>query len=249
MAQHREGPHPDASTATVAERIAADLRDAILRGERRPGDRLPAERELAASLGVGRSSVREAVAKLAQLGLVEIRRGGGAVVLPVEDANVEVLRHLLVLDGEPDLRLLGEFLDVSELLLTALVRFAIERGSDDEMARAHVLIDRMTDEAGGDDDYFAAVEELMQLVAEASHHLVLRLVRNGMRAILNDEGRRGRTGRLRPPRDAVLPVARDLHRAIDARDADAAVEAVRRLLHTGRERFLKRVEARRARAR
>jgi len=107
----------------------------------------------------------------------------------------------------------------------------------------------MTDEAGGDDDYFAAVEELTQLVAEASHHLVLRLVRNGMRAILSDEGRRGRPGRLRPPRDAVLPVADDLHRAIDARDAEAAKAAVRRLVQAGRERFLKRVEARRARAR
>ena len=79
-----------------SDAIAADLRDAILRGDPAAGERLPAERELAARLGVGRSSVREAVAKLAQLGLVEIRHGGGAIVRPVEDANVEVLRHLLV---------------------------------------------------------------------------------------------------------------------------------------------------------
>jgi len=234
---------------TRSDAIAADLRDAILRGDHRPGERLPAERELAASLGVGRSSVREAVARLAQLGLVEIRRGGGAIVRPVADANVAVLRHLLVLDGEPDLRLLAEFLDVSELLLTSLVRFAVGRASDEELARAHALIDRMTDAAGGDDEYFAAIEELMQLVAEASQHLVLRLVRNGLRAILNDEGRRGRAGRLRPPREALVPVANELHRAIDARDADAAVRAVRQLLQAGRERFLKRVEARRARVR
>ena len=234
---------------TRSDAIAADLRDAILRGDHRPGERLPAERELAASLGVGRSSVREAVARLAQLGLVEIRRGGGATVRPVADANVEVLRHLLVLDGAPDLRLLAEFLDVSELLLTSLVRFAVERASNEDLARAHTLIDRMTDAAGGDDEYFAAVEELMQLVAESSQHLVLRLVRNGLRAILNDEGRRGRVGRLRPPREALLPVANDLRRAIDARDADGAVLAVRRLLQAGRERFLKRVEARRARTR
>lgn len=237
------------TAARTSDTIAADLRDAILRGDHAAGDRLPAERELAATLGVGRSSVREAVAKLAQLGLVEIRHGGGATVRPVEDANVEVLRHLLVLDDQPDLRLLAEFMDVSELLLTSLVRFAIERGTDDELERAHALIDRMTDEAGGDDGYFEAIEELMQLVAEASHHLVLRLVRNGLRTILNEEGRRGRRGRLRPLREALLPVADDLHRAIDARDADAAVSAVQRLLHAGRERFLKRVEARRARVR
>jgi len=67
--------------------------------------------------------------------------------------------------------------------------------------------------------------------------------------ILSDEGRRGRHGRLRPPRGALLPVADDLHRAIETRDVDAAVLAVHQLIHTGRERFLKRVEARRARAR
>lgn len=240
---------PSRPEPTRSDAIAADLRDAILRGELRAGERLPPERELAASLGVGRSSVREAVAKLAQLGLVEIRHGGGAMVRPVEDANVAVLRHLLVVDGEPDLRLMAEFFDVSELLLTSMVRFALERGSDEEMARAHALVDRMTDEAGGDDDYFAAIEELMQLVAEASRHRVLRLVRNGLREILNQEGRRGRRGRLRPPREALLPVADDLRRAIDLRDADAAIAAVQALLRTGRERFLKRVEARRARAR
>lgn len=229
--------------------VAADLRDAILRGDYRPGTRLPAERELAVRLGVGRSSVREAVARLAQLGLVEIRHGGGAIVRPVADASVEVLRHLLVLDGEPDLRLLGEFLEVSELLLTAMVRFAVARATDEELARAHELIERMTDPAGGDDEYFAAIEELVQLIAEASGHLVLRLVRNGLRAILNDEGRRGRAGRLRPPREELLPVASDLHRAIDERDADAAVLAAQRLVRAGREQFLKRVEARRARAR
>lgn len=232
-----------------SDAIAADLRDAILRGDPAAGERLPAERELAARLGVGRSSVREAVAKLAQLGLVEIRHGGGAIVRPVEDANVEVLRHLLVLDGEPDLRLLGEFVDVSEILVTSLVRFAVVRATDAELERALGLIDRMIDPAGGDAEYFEAVEALMQLIAEASRHLVLRLVRNGMRAILNDENRRGRRGRLRPAREDLIPIAADLRAAIEARDADAAVAAVQRLMQAGRERFLKRVEARRAKTR
>jgi len=240
---------PVPAEPTRSDAIAAELRDAILSGQYAPGDRLPAERELAAQLGVGRSSVREAVARLAQLGLVSIRHGGGATVRPVADANVEVLRHLLVLSGEPDVRLLAEFMDVSELLLTALVRFAVERAGDEELARAHALIDRMTDPAGEDEQYFASMEELLQLIAESSRHLVLRLVRNGLRAILDDARHRTRRGRLRPPREALMPVAADLHDAIDARDAEAAVRAVQRLLRTGREGFLKRVEARRARAR
>lgn len=237
------------SEPTRSDAIAADLRDAILRGDLVPGERLPAERELAVQLGVGRSTVREAVARLEQLGLVAIRHGGGATVRPLEDADLGILRHLLVLGDEPDLRLISEFMDVQELLLTSLLRFAIERASDEELARARVLLDRLTDPAGGDDDYFAATEELVQLVAEASRHLVLRLVRNGLRAILSEESRRGHRGRLRPPRETLVPIVRDLRAALDARDADAAVEAVRRLVRAGREHFLKRVEARRARTR
>jgi len=234
---------------TRADAIAADLRDAILRGDYRPGDRLPPERELAARLGAARSSVREAVGRLASLGLVEIRRGGGAVVRAVEDANVEVLRHLLVLRDDPDPRLLAEFLDVSELLLTATVRFAVVRAGAEELARAHALLDCMTDPAAGDAEYFAAMEALVQLAAERSRHLALRLVRNGLRAIVDDGRRRGRGGPLRPSREDLLPVAEALHRALDARDADAAARAAGRLVHAGRERFLKRVEAKRARPR
>jgi DNA-binding FadR family transcriptional regulator len=237
------------SEPSRSDAIAADLRDAILRGDHAPGERLPAERELAAKRSVGRSTVREAVAKLAQLGLVEIRHGGGATVRPLEDANLEILRHLLVLSDEPDLRLLGEFMDVQELLLASLVRLAIERATEAELERAHALLERMTDPAGGDAEYFDSTEALVQLIAEASRHLVLRLVRNGLRAILNDEGRRGHHGRLRPSRDALIPIVGDLHAAIDARDADAAVDAVRKLVHAGREQFLKRIEARRARTR
>ncbi len=232
---------------TRSASVADDLRDAILRGDFTAGERLPAERELAAKLGVGRSTVREAVAKLAQLGLVSIVHGGGATVRPVEDANLDVLRHLLVLKEEPDLELLSEFMDVHELLLISLLRFAVERATGEELARAHELLDRMTDPAGGDDQFFDATEALVQLMAEASGHLVLRLMRNGLRSIQNDVGRRGRRGRLRPPREAVIPIAKDLRTALDARDVDAAVDAVRRFVRAGREVFLKRVEARRAR--
>ena len=57
----------------VLERIENDLRD----GRLRPGDRLTPERELAAQLGVGRSSVREAIRVLEVLGVVRTATGSG----------------------------------------------------------------------------------------------------------------------------------------------------------------------------
>jgi DNA-binding FadR family transcriptional regulator len=62
--------------------IATAILDLIADGEFLPGMTLPAERELAARLGVSRSSVREAVIALEVLGFVNVRMGAGVVVLP-----------------------------------------------------------------------------------------------------------------------------------------------------------------------
>ncbi len=67
---------------TVAAGLADRIMTAIAVGEFQPGQRLPAERELSALLGVSRSTVRDALSRVAARGLLEIRRGrsGGAYV-------------------------------------------------------------------------------------------------------------------------------------------------------------------------
>jgi DNA-binding FadR family transcriptional regulator len=60
------------------ELIADRLIDELRQGKLQPGERLPSERQLAEYLGVGRASVREALASLQLRGLVETRRGAGS---------------------------------------------------------------------------------------------------------------------------------------------------------------------------
>lgn len=60
----------------VVQRVLDLIRDGILR----PGEKLPAERELAASMGVGRPSLREALRALSLLGVIDIRQGEGIFV-------------------------------------------------------------------------------------------------------------------------------------------------------------------------
>jgi DNA-binding FadR family transcriptional regulator len=64
--------------------IAEQVRSLIAAGEFKPGSRLPAERELAAQLGVSRPSVREALIALEVEGRVEVRVGSGVYVLPAD---------------------------------------------------------------------------------------------------------------------------------------------------------------------
>ena len=64
----------------VSDAVATTLEQRILEGSLKPGDRLPAERELAAELGVSRPSLREAIQKLASKGLLRSQQGGGTYV-------------------------------------------------------------------------------------------------------------------------------------------------------------------------
>ena len=93
------------------QQIAQQLRQLITSGEFPPGSRLPAERELAAQLGVSRPSVREALIALEVEGWVEVRTGSGVYVLertardrqPVaatEWGPLEVIRARRLVEGE-----------------------------------------------------------------------------------------------------------------------------------------------------
>src|ERR1700694_3028646 len=67
-------------TSRLFEQIVQQVEDSILKGQLKPGDQLPAERELAQRFGVSRTAVREAVKTLREKGLVEAYSGRGTFV-------------------------------------------------------------------------------------------------------------------------------------------------------------------------
>ncbi|RLC00302.1 MAG: FadR family transcriptional regulator, partial [Deltaproteobacteria bacterium] len=71
-----------AKFSRISENIVQQIRQAILKGELRPGDRLPSEKDLAENFGVSKASLREAFRALEALGLLEVRQGvsGGAFI-------------------------------------------------------------------------------------------------------------------------------------------------------------------------
>src|SRR5207253_8878368 len=67
-------------TSRLYEQIVKQIEESILKGELKPGDQLPAERELAQQFGVSRTAVREAVKTLREKGLVESYSGRGTFI-------------------------------------------------------------------------------------------------------------------------------------------------------------------------
>lgn len=116
------------------ERIVGAIKARLLS----PGDRLPAERELAVQLGVSRSTLRVALQNLVQAGWLEVRRGrsGGAFVarwplMPGPRRLPEVLTRYR--EGLPAL------LDYRRAVESAAAAFAAERASTDELAELETL--------------------------------------------------------------------------------------------------------------
>lgn len=70
------------SDRPLFEQVAASVRSAIAAGSIRPGDRLPAAREIAAGLGINLHTVLRALQDLRAEGLIDLRRGRGAVITP-----------------------------------------------------------------------------------------------------------------------------------------------------------------------
>lgn len=84
---------------SLADRVYRQLGETILRGELCSGDKLPAERVLAAKLGVNRGALREGLKRLQQADLVQVRHGGATEVRDWrEHAGLEML-PLLVVSG------------------------------------------------------------------------------------------------------------------------------------------------------
>jgi DNA-binding FadR family transcriptional regulator len=104
----------------IAERLAADIRSGLLA----PGERLPAERELAKQLEVSRASVREAIAALQVQGMVETRPGAGTFVA-TDAQQAPELPH----DASP-----SAVLEARALLEPAVARLAAERARPDAAA-------------------------------------------------------------------------------------------------------------------
>lgn len=122
------------------DEITDRLITAIAIGEYLPGARLPVERELAAALGVGRMTVRAALARLVDRGLLETRRGrgGGSYVVDQwpDSSTAAVGRTLTMRLAE-----LRDRCDAICRLHGAVCRAAAESRTDADVARLHDLLE------------------------------------------------------------------------------------------------------------
>ena len=97
---------------SVPEDVFDQIVAEVLSGDMQPGEALPSERRLAEVLGVSRPAVREAIKRLTEAGLVEVRQGDATTVRDFRrHAGLDLLPRLLIRAGEVDLSVVRSILE------------------------------------------------------------------------------------------------------------------------------------------
>jgi len=169
-----------ASATSRVDQITAVLREEILRGQYRPGERLPSERELSARFDSNRGAIRESLKKLEQIGIATIKPGG-VRVMPVEEATLSVLGHILDLEEIPDAKVVHDMFEVLAALVSMSARNAVEAASDDDIGEMVTIVEDMIKFQGDPAETQQCWHRLGTLFTGISHNLVLRLILNGLK--------------------------------------------------------------------
>jgi GntR family transcriptional regulator, transcriptional repressor for pyruvate dehydrogenase complex len=152
----------------LAETVAQQLFEAIR--DLPPGTRVPPERELTKELGVGRSTVREALNGLALMGVVDIRHGQGVFVAERkdEDDSTDALEQALMKG------VTREFIEARLVVEVEIARFAAQRRTDNDLQQIAETIEELKRALGAPTKRALKPATQFNLaVAEAAHNEVL----------------------------------------------------------------------------
>ena len=223
------------------EEIADQIRGMVAAGRLRPGDRLPPERELAATFRVSRNTLREALRALELAGMIESRKGatGGAFV---RSGNPQV-----VVGGMRDLYHLGaitpEHLTEARIWLSEMVvRVVCERATEADFDALQANIDAMTraDAAGDFDERQRLNRDFHLILARATRNPIVAITMEGVMAVLGQF-----IAQIGPGSNPfTLPSRERFMRHLRARDGDAAVAEMAQFLKRMQRSYLAQWKAR-----
>lgn len=155
--------------APLYEEIAERLRDLIAARRLAPGDRLPSERDLARLLGVSRTSVRQALAALRTIGLIDVRQGEGAYLMRPADEVVATLA-VEVLHVEADHPMVWE---AREAIEVHAARLAATRATAQDVAAMHRALATMAASIDGGGEGTEGDAALHRAIVAAAHNPLL----------------------------------------------------------------------------
>jgi GntR family transcriptional repressor for pyruvate dehydrogenase complex len=206
----------------VYEEVAKQIERLILK-KLKPGDKLPSERELAESLRVSRSSIRDAIRGLELMGLVEPRQGTGTIV---REVSVETVINPFADALKRRQELVSELLDFRKMLEPPLAARAATHAAPEEISEMEEILQRQEQKQRQGEAAIAEDTEFHYNVALASGNSVVLKVLDVLMDLLRDT--RQRSLQVEGRAQKSLAGHRRILAAIKRHDAEAAKSAMRR---------------------
>ena len=179
-------PFKQVKRSRLYEEVAEQIKQAIFDGILKPGDRLPSERDLCETFGVGRPTIREALRILSIMGLVEIKTGAnGSTVKDLDitqylEAVREQLAFLIRIEDET----IDRLWEVRKYVEIGIAHLAAEKASPEEIKRLERIISDM--KATGEDinAYFPLATSFHQELALSTKNQIFYIIWNLFQDIL-----------------------------------------------------------------
>jgi GntR family transcriptional repressor for pyruvate dehydrogenase complex len=220
-------PIQQISSKKIYEVITDELKQMILDGQLKPGDKLDSVQLLAEKFQVGRSAVREALSALQAMGLVEMKQGEGTFVRKFETSSLTAPLSTILMGFEDIL----ELLEIRKILEVGSAGLAARKWADEDLAAIEQALEHMREGVDSEEASDQADIDFHQAIAYASHNRLLIDMMKTIAGAMNKSMRNTRKMWLFGERASAERLYREhvlIYKAIRDRDA---LMAQQRMLH------------------
>lgn len=231
-----ESFQPPVRSVRLSDQVAAQLQALVTDNALKPGDKLPAERELCELLGVSRTVVREGVRSLVAKGLLEVRPGGGTMVRAPNTALVSELMSVMMRTGNDRV----DFTHVQEvrrLLEVETARLAAKCRNESDLQRMEACLQAMREHENEAQLWAEADVAFHASIAVATHNPLYPTLLASIADLLIEVRLTGISLAETPTRAYGFHLA--IFNAIKAQDRAAASKAMQNHLRESEDTFKK----------
>lgn len=204
------------------EEITAQLKQMMIDGRLKVGDKLPSTKELSERFGVGRSTMREALSALKAMGYIDIRQGGGSTVIAayIEEVDLPELQELRM-----NRRTVLELIEARKSLEVSMAALAASHAKDADLKFLSEMVSSMERSIG--DDQAGEVMDLYfhKAIANATYNSILIRMFESIAELMERAIQETRRIELYAQRDISEQLYREhrvIYQAILGRNADEA---------------------------
>ena len=167
---NRQIKESGANHETLAQQAADSIIEMIRKEGLQPGDKLPTEPELAARLGIGRNTTREAVRILMSRNILTVRQGSGTYLSDKKGVSDDPLGFSMMGDEQ---KLTQDLLEVRLILEPSIAELAAQNADEEDISKLQEILEEMEQTIRDKGDFHDADARFHVCLAQCTHNLVM----------------------------------------------------------------------------